>query len=471
MHNKPSRRHLLKTMSAGKLSQQQYDTHLLLLLHAAVVASIPSYKSNIMRRSWSSLVNRVEPTAEVRLADSRDLEQACRIPHDWTQEETSVVTNEAVVVVTEMQVPEVTSNEEENEVNVEEQVLSEEHLSVNEEAAVSDASNEALVENEHAIPEAAVVPVTTTASITTTEEVNAEEGETGPSDVVPPETDADDGEEDASLKRKPCWRWSLIAATLSSLIVVAVVVVVVVLVVVVTNNNKSSAPAPPPQEQQSPPLDTAYLQEIRSILVPPSLWTDTNAPQLRATEFMAFSSKRVKVTSPRLFQRYALLTIYFSNGGERWPLDPSLHECEWLVVECNSQEVVQKLYMGNQLDMTGTLPAEIGLLTHVHYLDLEKNRLEGPLPETLYELSNLVVLRLSSNRFASTISDAMGTLTNLETLYLRDNFFDGTLPMSLYNLTRLQRVLLQSNLFTGSVLHFLPSWREIGKCIIEDYEE
>jgi hypothetical protein len=113
-------------------------------------------------------------------------------------------------------------------------------------------------------------------------------------------------------------------------------------------------------------VDGGYLQEIRAILVPPNLWGDPTAAQLRAVEYMAYAgSNRVNVTSPRLRQRYAILVLYFANGGDRWPINPARHECDWTFVVCNNQSVVTKLYMGSQLDMTGHLPAEIGLLTQL----------------------------------------------------------------------------------------------------------
>jgi hypothetical protein len=151
------------------------------------------------------------------------------------------------------------------------------------------------------------------------------------------------------------WRWIGILA----IFIVAIAVAVSVSIIVVGNNKES---APPKHD----PVKDAYLKEIRTILVPNHVLSQTNAPQLRATEFMAYAdSYHVNVTSPRLQQRYALFVIHFANGGERWNKDPVLHECDWMFVVCNNLTVVTKLLMGNQLDMTGPLPGEIGLLTHV----------------------------------------------------------------------------------------------------------
>jgi Leucine-rich repeat (LRR) protein len=113
---------------------------------------------------------------------------------------------------------------------------------------------------------------------------------------------------------------------------------------------------------------------------------------------MAFadSPNHVNVTSPRLQQRYALLVLYFSNGGEKWRINPEAHECDWKFCVCKNSSVITKLFMGSQLGMTGLLPGEIGLLTDLKHLDLQQNRLEGKLPESLFNLSKLGTFLLGS---------------------------------------------------------------------------
>ena len=146
--------------------------------------------------------------------------------------------------------------------------------------AVSNRANETVVSttiNEEDVAEAAVtvVPSNNNGSAVVEEEPPSEE-------------------HDSSSSRKGlsfCWsRWGLVAILLVGLMAVTVSVTVVL---IVTKKNDSSS-LPQQQVDQRPTTtnnitaDDGYLQEIRSILVPPSLWTDTNAPQLRATEFMAY---------------------------------------------------------------------------------------------------------------------------------------------------------------------------------------
>ena len=144
-------------------------------------------------------------------------------------------------------------------------------------------------------------------------------------------------------------RWGVFV--LAILLGVAAIAVGVA-VVTVGNKNDSASPVVVIVPPGNNTVDGGYLQEIRAILVPPNLWGDPTAAQLRAVEYMAYAgSNRVNVTSPRLRQRYAMLVLYFANGGDRWPINPARHECDWTFVVCNNQSVVTKLYMGSQLDM------------------------------------------------------------------------------------------------------------------------
>ena len=180
--------------------------------------------------------------------------------------------------------------------------------------------------------------------------------------------------------------WAILCMFILSLILVVAVIVPVTMVVQKRNNSPSSPSA------QVQTLDYAYLQEIRTILGPsPEQWANPTAPQLRATEVMAMQQPKIPTNSSRLYQRYALLTLYFANGGQRWdPLDPMEHECDWFVVECTPQQEVVELNMGNLLGgMTGTLVSELGLLSRLTIADFQGNRLVGTIPATLYQLTNL----------------------------------------------------------------------------------
>ena len=72
--------------------------------------------------------------------------------------------------------------------------------------------------------------------------------------------------------------------------------------------------------------------------------------------------------------------------------------------------------------LTGTIPAELGILSALTHLDLSSNSLTGEIPRELGGLSNLEELRLSGNSFTGCIPSALkdvptNDLSSLNLLY------------------------------------------------------
>jgi hypothetical protein len=98
---------------------------------------------------------------------------------------------------------------------------------------------------------------------------------------------------------------------------------------------------------------------------------------------------------------------------------------------------LKELYLDSNL-MTGSVPASIGNLQDLQYLDLEMNILNGSIPDAIGNLTNLNQLSLSLNTLNGSIPDSIGNLTNLMELYLNQNFLSGSIPFSIGNLKQLQ---------------------------------
>ena len=102
-------------------------------------------------------------------------------------------------------------------------------------------------------------------------------------------------------------------------------------------------------------------------------------------------------------------------------------------------------------DINGSIPSEIGRLTQLEALKFANLMLDGPLPEELYTgLNKLSQLELISCGLTGTISTNIGLLTDLTTLYLEDNNLHGTFPTEISS-SMLKDFHINGNSFTGTV--------------------
>ncbi len=107
--------------------------------------------------------------------------------------------------------------------------------------------------------------------------------------------------------------------------------------------------------------------------------------------------------------------------------------------------------------LTGSIPASLGRLAKLKYLNLHGNALTGPIPPSLGELVELKSLVLAVNKLTGSIPASLGRLTKLKDLNLSHNALAGPIPPALNNLTEMTLLDLRYNCLTGSI----PVW--LGK--------
>ncbi|KAM0054832.1 putative protein kinase RLK-Pelle-LRR-XII-1 family [Helianthus debilis subsp. tardiflorus] len=96
-----------------------------------------------------------------------------------------------------------------------------------------------------------------------------------------------------------------------------------------------------------------------------------------------------------------------------------------------------------------SVPNEIGYLDHVEELDLTDNRFTGSFQ---FNFSTLKKLHLTNNSFSGALPIDLGfRLPNLQGLFLSYNKFQGTLPSSIINASKLSQISIVSNSFTGTI--------------------
>ena len=163
--------------------------------------------------------------------------------------------------------------------------------------------------------------------------------------------------------------------------------------------------------------------------------------------------------------RAALVAVYHATGGDDWTDNANwlsdMPLRNWHGVETNEQGRVTGLRLGGWVDsvqrhigngLTGSLPTELGMLSHLRWLEIGGNsRLTGPIPAALGNLANLESLDLQWNWLTGSIPAALGRLSNLEWLALDRNALTGSVPAELGNLVGLRRLWLHGNLLSGQV--------------------
>eukprot|EP00981_Chlorochromonas_danica_P003448 scaffold654_cov207-Ochromonas_danica.AAC.33 len=175
----------------------------------------------------------------------------------------------------------------------------------------------------------------------------------------------------------------------------------------------------------------------------------------------------------------SLHAIFNSTGGNGWTYSsgkpwnfsqPNPDPCAqaWQGVtcatKCNSttcQDAVSKLELIS-LNLSGTLPTEIGTFSSLEILYIYKNRgLHGTLPVSLGNLNSLQTLVCYFTSVSGTIPSSLGRLGRLELLKISDNYMTGQLPNEIFNLTSLITLDLSVNTFEGSLSRNISRWSDL----------
>lgn len=104
------------------------------------------------------------------------------------------------------------------------------------------------------------------------------------------------------------------------------------------------------------------------------------------------------------------------------------------------------------LNVTGTIPSELGLLTTLKAIDIGRNDVAGSIPTELCNLGSLQLFSAIYNRIEGKIPECIGNTKNLTKLYLSSNNLDGSIPTSVGSLSLLTDLYIDDNMLTGNPL-------------------
>ena len=180
--------------------------------------------------------------------------------------------------------------------------------------------------------------------------------------------------------------------------------------------------------------------------------TPTSTPDLAATatQAAAFCTGVGEIPSAEC---EALMALYNSTNGPGWTNHTDWGvtntPCSWFGVTCSGSNVQTLSLASNSL--TGSLPPDLGNLTHLVNFYLYNNYLSGSLPIELGSMTSLDTLYLSGNQISGSIPSQLGSLANLRYIWLDTNQLSGTIPVTLGSLTTLVGLSLHDNQLSGGI--------------------
>ena len=135
--------------------------------------------------------------------------------------------------------------------------------------------------------------------------------------------------------------------------------------------------------------------------------------------------------------RAALEAFYHATGGDDWTNNTNwLSDAplgEWYGVRTKGDGRVDNLSLLSN-NLTGQIPADIGLLDSLFILSLNDGTLTGPIPPAIGRLRRLRGLKLGGTRVDGPLPPEMGNMTGLDYVYLSGTRLSGPLPETLANL-------------------------------------
>ena len=121
---------------------------------------------------------------------------------------------------------------------------------------------------------------------------------------------------------------------------------------------------------------------------------------------------------------------------------------------------LRTLHAHDNHGLSGTLPTEMGGLSHLRYLDLSRGRLSGTVPPSIGSIAEMSALHIESNRLEGGLPESLSNLDLLRTLRLANNNITGNLPSGIGKLRSLEVLDVYNNSMDGDVPEGI---RELGE--------
>jgi len=103
------------------------------------------------------------------------------------------------------------------------------------------------------------------------------------------------------------------------------------------------------------------------------------------------------------------------------------------------------------IQLSGSIPTQIGYLRRITVLVLSFNQLTGTIPTQIGNLESISILGLSFNTLSGTIPTQIGYLRRSTFLVLSSNQLSGTIPTQIGNLESISYLALTANQLSGTI--------------------
>lgn len=167
---------------------------------------------------------------------------------------------------------------------------------------------------------------------------------------------------------------------------------------------------------------------------------DPSSPESVALQLVRWTDDLESTSNGKILQKYAIAVLMFTWGlssNSSTFLSHVGSECEVNGITCDNNGNVNGITWPS-LNLSGTIPADIGLLT------------------------SLELLNVANNGITSTFPISFFRLTSLQHLYMQNNALIGEIPWQIGAFGRLRNLLLGDNHMTGTVLEKIAHLESLG---------
>jgi len=250
------------------------------------------------------------------------------------------------------------------------------------------------------------------------------------------------------------------------------------------------APAPVPDPAPAPsPAGGASITNQALFTTIANASPDQGAEMLKDgtpqnLAFLSIQEENSGLDNARQIQRYALRTLYYStNGPTTWtvktgwnpiPGQATIDECLWYSQAsggmCDGDVVNTIEFVGNRL--TGTLPAELGMLPGVKRFYIKgvegQPGLSGGLPTEMGNWNGMEVLVLNDHQFTSPLPDTLfSNWSGATVINIVNSQMPGPVPSSISALSGVTNLNLSKNQFSGN----FPAVSGLSNLVLFSIEE